>query len=93
VTEHTDVFDLEPSHTPENPRVRRLKDPVKHHPVYDQTMRHPTILDIVEQLIGLGLRTNGNKLKMKYAEFGSAGIWVGDRRAVSEARGEQRHLL
>ena len=27
VTEHTDVFDLEPGHTLENPRVRRIKSP------------------------------------------------------------------
>ena len=25
VTEHTDIFDLEPGHTSENPRVRRIK--------------------------------------------------------------------
>ena len=24
VSEHTDVYDLEPGHTPENPRVRRM---------------------------------------------------------------------
>ena len=24
-TEHTEVFDLEPGHTPENPKLRRLK--------------------------------------------------------------------
>ena len=34
--------------------MRRLKDPIKHHPVYDKTIRHARILDIVEQLIGLG---------------------------------------
>ena len=27
ITEHTDVFDLEPSHTSADPRVRRLKNP------------------------------------------------------------------
>ncbi|MGH8766857.1 MAG: phytanoyl-CoA dioxygenase family protein, partial [Burkholderiales bacterium] len=25
VTAHNDVYDLEPTHTPENPRVRRIK--------------------------------------------------------------------
>ena len=44
VTEHTDVFDLEPGHTPENPRVRRIKSPVLHHIVYEQTLRHDRIL-------------------------------------------------
>ena len=32
---NTSVFDLEPGHTPEHPRLRRLKDPVKLHPAYD----------------------------------------------------------
>src|SRR5689334_20673084 len=59
---HTDVFDLEPGHTADNPRLRRLKVPAAQHPVYDQTMRHPCILGIVSQLIGPNLRQNGNKL-------------------------------
>lgn len=77
-TEHTDVFDLEPGHTPENPRLRRLKNPIAQHSVYDQTLRHPKVLAIVEQLIGPGLRTNGNKLNMKSAGFGSAVEWHQD---------------
>ena len=28
VAEHTSVYDLEPGHTPERPRVRRLKEPL-----------------------------------------------------------------
>ncbi|NJN83056.1 MAG: phytanoyl-CoA dioxygenase family protein [Caldilineaceae bacterium] len=78
VTEHTDVFDLEPTHTPEEPRLRRLKSPVKQHEVYDRTMRHPVILDIVEQLIGKGVRTNGDKLNLKYSNFGSPVEWHQD---------------
>ena len=30
VTEHNDVYDLEDSHSPSNPRVRRLKEPYRH---------------------------------------------------------------
>jgi len=44
-TENTDIFDLEPGHTAEAPRVRRLKDPPKQHPFYDNILRHPKILD------------------------------------------------
>jgi len=29
--EHTDIYDLEPGHTAENPRVRRIKTPHKVH--------------------------------------------------------------
>ncbi len=28
-TEHTDVYDLEPGHTPQSPRVRRIKHPTR----------------------------------------------------------------
>lgn len=78
ITAHTDVFDLEPGHTPESPKLRRLKNPVQQHPVYDGAIRHGGILDIVEQLIGPGVRTNGNKLNMKSAEFGSPVEWHQD---------------
>src|SRR5690349_898915 len=44
-SEHTDVFDLEPGHTAAAPRLRRLKNPVQQHPVYDQALRHAAILE------------------------------------------------
>lgn len=78
VTEHTGVFDLEPGHTSEAPRVRRIKSPVAQHIVYNQTLRHDRILDVVEQLIGPGVSHNGNKLNMKYPEFGSPVEWHQD---------------
>jgi len=77
-TEHTAAFDLEPGHTSEAPRLRRLKDPIEHHAVYDATLRHPGILERVSQLIGPTIRTNGNKLNMKSAGFGSAVEWHQD---------------
>lgn len=78
VTEHTDVFDLEPGHTPENPKLRRLKSPIGQHEVYRNTMHHEKILDIVSQLIGHGLRCNGNKLNMKQPGYGSPVEWHQD---------------
>ena len=78
VSEHNDIFDLEPGHSPTNPRVRRIKNPCLYHTVYDQTLRHPNILGIVAQLIGSGIRYNGHKLNMKYPEFGSPVEWHQD---------------
>jgi ectoine hydroxylase-related dioxygenase (phytanoyl-CoA dioxygenase family) len=78
VSEHTDVFDLEPGHTAAAPKLRRLKNPIEQHEVYNDTLRHPAILDIVEQLIGPGVRTNGNKLNMKSPEYGSPVEWHQD---------------
>jgi phytanoyl-CoA hydroxylase len=34
VTAHTDIYDLEDSHTADNPRVRRIKAAHLHHPEY-----------------------------------------------------------
>ena len=78
VTEHTDVFDLEPEHTPEEPRLRRLKAPVEQHQIYRDILNHDGILDIVEELIGPGVRTNGDKLNMKSPHFGSPIEWHQD---------------
>ncbi len=78
VSEHNDVYDLEANHSPEWPRLRRIKNPIIQHEVYDQTLRHPGILDRVEQLIGPGLRRQNTKLNMKEPDHGSAVEWHQD---------------
>ncbi|MEE3233197.1 MAG: phytanoyl-CoA dioxygenase family protein [Candidatus Latescibacterota bacterium] len=78
ITVNDDVFDLEPDHTSESPKVRRIKSPITVHPIFDQTIRHSGILDVVAQLIGPNIRTNGNKLNMKLGEVGSAVEWHQD---------------
>ena len=78
-TEHSDIFDLEPDHTPEFPKLRRLKEPHRVHEVYNRTLRHDGILDIVSQLIGTeSIRFNGTKLNMKTGGFGSPVEWHQD---------------
>lgn len=78
VTANDAVFDLEPSHTAEVPRLRRLKDPIKQHPVYRRAILHPKVLAIVSQLIGPNLTSNGNKLNLKLADVGSPVEWHQD---------------
>lgn len=78
VSQHDDVYDLEPNHSPEQPRLRRIKNPIAQHEVYDQTLRHPGILDRVEQLIGPGVRRQNTKLNMKEPDHGSAVEWHQD---------------
>ena len=78
VTEHTNVFDLEPEHTPEAPQLRRLKNPVTLHPIYDRMLRHHYILDSVAQLLGPNVRYDTSKLNMKSAGFGSPVEWHQD---------------
>jgi phytanoyl-CoA hydroxylase len=78
VTGHTDVYDLEPGHTPENPRVRRIKAPQKVHPIFDEIVRSAPVISILTKLIGPGLRLHGSKLNMKSAQYGSPVEWHQD---------------
>ncbi len=79
VTTHNEVYDLEPTHTPERPLIRRIKSPTKWHPFFDSLMRSDAILDIVEPLIGpYGIRFQGDKLNMKPAGEGSPVEWHQD---------------
>jgi phytanoyl-CoA hydroxylase len=78
ITEHTDVYDLEPGHTGENPRVRRIKTPHKVHPVFNEIVRSAPVIDILKKLIGPDLRLHGSKLNMKSAQYGSPVEWHQD---------------
>jgi ectoine hydroxylase-related dioxygenase (phytanoyl-CoA dioxygenase family) len=78
VTEHNDVYDLEPGHTPEAPKVRRIKAPTKVHAIFDQLVRSPKVIEICRALVGHDLRLHGSKLNMKSAKYGSPVEWHQD---------------
>ena len=79
VTENDEVFDLEPDHTSELPKVRRLVRPHLIHPAYDGALRNSNVLDIVSQLVRTdAVRYNGTKLNMKSGELGSPVEWHQD---------------
>jgi phytanoyl-CoA hydroxylase len=71
-------FDLEPEHTAQAPKVRRINDPVSAHPLYDELMRSDLLLDLVSELIGPDVRFQGNKLNTKSGGGGSAVEWHQD---------------
>ncbi|HUC19400.1 MAG TPA: phytanoyl-CoA dioxygenase family protein [Acetobacteraceae bacterium] len=75
---HTDIYDLEDSHTPEAPRVRRIKAPHLHHPAYARLLRHPRIIAVLQDLWGPDIRFDTAKLNMKSAGFGAAVEWHQD---------------
>ncbi len=77
-TEHTSVYDLEPGHTSEHPRVRRIKTPHKVHQLFDEIVRSEPVLAILTKLLGPDLRLHGSKLNMKSAHFGSPVEWHQD---------------
>src|SRR5215207_239899 len=52
VTANDNVYDLEDSHSPQEPRVRRLKAPHLIHPAYFRASRNDKILEILKDLWG-----------------------------------------
>jgi phytanoyl-CoA hydroxylase len=78
VTQHTDVYDLEDSHSPQAPRVRRIKTPHKHFPFFADLTRHARITGILAQLLGPDIRLHGSKLNMKSAGYGAPVEWHQD---------------
>src|SRR3954470_17032734 len=52
VSAHDAIYDLEDSHTPEQPHVRRIKAPHLHHEAYGRLVRHPKIVAVLQDLWG-----------------------------------------
>ncbi len=75
---HNEIYDLEPSHTPERPRVRRIKKPTLVHPVFDRVVKSPSMVSILTALLGPNVRVHGSKLNMKDPEYGSPVEWHQD---------------
>lgn len=78
VTGHTEIYDLEDSHTPDHPRVRRIKKATEQHPAYAALTRHPRILAVLKDLWGPDIRFDSAKLNMKCAGFGAPVEWHQD---------------
>src|SRR5437016_6095867 len=78
VTEHTDVYDLEPNHRPDAPRVRRIKTPHKHFPLFWDLARSPKLVSILQKLLGPEVRLHGSKINMKAPHYGSPVEWHQD---------------
>src|SRR5215813_5456726 len=95
VTAHTDVYDLEDSHSAQEPRVRRIKTPHKHFPFFAELTRSPRITGILAQLLGQNIRLHGSKLNMKSAGLRRAGRMasgLGVLPAHQRRRARDRHL-
>ncbi|MBG06248.1 MAG: phytanoyl-CoA dioxygenase [Rhodospirillaceae bacterium] len=73
-------YDLEDSHTPDAPRVRRFKWPVRNHPEFDALARSEKVIDILTPLIGPAMRLcpAENKINIKAPKYGAAVEWHQD---------------
>jgi phytanoyl-CoA hydroxylase len=77
VTANDSIYDLEDTHSADEPRVRRLKAPHAIHPVYMRASRYPKIVELLTDLWG-SLRFDTGKLNMKSAGYGAPIEWHQD---------------
>lgn len=78
VTQHTDIYDLEPDHSAARPRLRRIKQPHRVDPVFAEFMRHPKLQAVLTAIIGPDIRHQTVKLNTKFPDGGSALEWHQD---------------
>ena len=72
------TFDLEPGHTAEQPRLRRLTSPVEQHPVYWRFASESLLADIASDLVGPDTKFHHSKLNFKWADGGEEVKWHQD---------------
>ncbi len=78
MTASNDRIDLEDTHTPDAPRVRRIKLPHTTSDVMRELMYSDHVLAPARDLIGPNLRLHTTKLNMKSAGYGAAVEWHQD---------------
>lgn len=78
VAASNEVFDLQPGHSAEHPRVNRINHPVACSPLYWEVATSPAVLDCVAALLGDDVRFHHSKLNLKSAEGGAAIGWHQD---------------
>ena len=78
LTEAIPMLDLDPSHTPEKPRVRRIKSPHEHSEYFRALAADPVILDLLDPLMPSGIRIHNTKVNIKSAGHGESIEWHQD---------------
>ena len=78
MTESTRRVDLEPDHTSENPRVRRIAYLDEYDPIFWQLSSESVIADIAADLLGPNLRFRELMINFKWADGGAAVQWHQD---------------
>jgi hypothetical protein len=70
VTRSDQVWDLEPGHSAQTPRLRRVSAPVDQHPAYWDYIAHSLVGGIVADLVGPDVKFHHSKLNFKWARGG-----------------------
>jgi ectoine hydroxylase-related dioxygenase (phytanoyl-CoA dioxygenase family) len=78
LTSPTPTFELEPSHAPEQPAVRRIEMPHRHFDFFREFVRHPALIDSLQKLIGPDVRVHNSKINLKPGRIGSPVEWHQD---------------
>ena len=68
VSAHDEVFELEPDHAPEAPRLQRIKAPHKVDQAYFDVIRDARLLAVLRRLLGPAVRLQNSKLNLKSSD-------------------------
>lgn len=78
IAAETSVFDFEESHTPGDPRVRRIKRPHEVDPLFWDNACFAPLVELVQALIGPAIRLHHSKINLKSAQYGAPLEWHQD---------------
>lgn len=78
ISQSNDVYDLDEGHSPEQPKLTRIKLPTKQHPFYWDVARNSRITEVLRQLLGPNVLLQTSKLNTKAPGGGAAVEWHQD---------------
>ncbi|MBX2825597.1 MAG: phytanoyl-CoA dioxygenase family protein [Gammaproteobacteria bacterium] len=78
ITRSNELYDLDEGHSPDEPRLTRIKTPHRQHPMFRSVLQSAEVLDCIRPLIGDSIRVNNSKLNTKAARGGAAVQWHQD---------------
>ena len=78
VTEGNGLVEIEPDHSPKQPRLRRICQPVGQRKIFWEIAKSDAVLQCVAQLIGPNIRFDHSKLNMKASKGGMEIGWHQD---------------
>lgn len=78
LTQSDAIFDVEPGHTAQTPRLRRLTSPVDQHPEFWRFAAQSPLADVMSDLVGPDVKFHHSKLNFKWAQGGTEVKWHQD---------------